>query len=431
MSGASDNRHDREPGRLRRLIEFTAFAALGFVLAGLLSPRSDAQAPPATSQTISDQLQWGDVFADLVVDVRGQPPGGAEAGALAAGNTLSAANLAGSLGLRSRQTMSGATRAYTTLLADVACCHAIADAAAQGNALEAQTRDGDLDVDADQVADGGDVVAQALLAIDSSQLMSSSASAAANNAAMSAERGNLLAALRQSSSASVFATAEADACCAGEGYTFAGASANAFSATGSTTTLSATFDQQSMGAAVQAAVDHYQRTGFVVSAATTASGNSATFANEYGYTAIAGTQANASAISATTLVTLDSWADWVLASSYGVGNAMLLTNLGADVRADAVQTNTGAVDAQASLAGGSASADNGAAILSSSAIGNAFTAYVCSSCGQASIGGSITQANGGDVRATGSIIVQAGGGVTGSASAIGNSASFITSSRQN
>jgi hypothetical protein len=76
-----------------------------------------------------------------------------------------------------------------------------------------------------------------------------------------------------------------------------------------------------------------------------------------------------------------------------------------------------------------ASSDGATAIVASTAIGNAFTGYVCSMCGDAAVSGSVRQVNNGNVSSTGSITTNGAGNVYGSASAIGNSASFITTTR--
>ena len=73
----------------------------------------------------------------------------------------------------------------------------------------------------------------------------------------------------------------------------------------------------------------------------------------------------------------------------------------------------------------------GDAIVASTAIGNAFTGYVCSQCGDAALGATINQTNTGNIISTGSISTNNAGLIVGSASAIGNSATFITSQKGN
>jgi uncharacterized protein (TIGR02597 family) len=62
-------------------------------------------------------------------------------------------------------------------------------------------------------------------------------------------------------------------------------------------------------------------------------------------------------------------------------------------------------------------------------IGNGFTGYVCSQCGDASLSGAVSQTNAGNVLSTGSITTNGTGMIVGSASAIGNSATFVTTGK--
>jgi hypothetical protein len=92
--------------------------------------------------------------------------------------------------------------------------------------------------------------------------------------------------------------------------------------------------------------------------------------------------------------------------------------------------NTGGVDANAQFAG--SSSDGGEVLVSSTAVGNAFTGYVCSQCGDAALSGTVSQTNGGSIHLDGRDYHQSRGhAIVGSASAIGNSATFITSQRGN
>ncbi|MBP9235665.1 MAG: hypothetical protein KBF30_13395, partial [Hyphomonadaceae bacterium] len=75
--------------------------------------------------------------------------------------------------------------------------------------------------------------------------------------------------------------------------------------------------------------------------------------------------------------------------------------------------------------------DGGEVLVSSTAVGNAFTGYVCSQCGDAALSGTVSQTNGGSIASTGAITTNRAGMIVGSASAIGNSSTFITTQRSN
>lgn len=389
---------------------------------GLCTLAASAQQPPI----VIDQLQWGDVFADMTV--ASTSGGDIAASALAAGNSVSAAGLGVDADVTATQTFSGAAFATSTVNAGDACCEATSVASAQGNAIEAQTTNGDLALTASQLADGGDVMATARAAIGNTSLLSVVANAAANNISTSVETGDLDAAIAQDSAISIYAIADADACCAGAAVVGATATANAWSSDSYTSTVTADYAQSSSGPEVYASSDVFQVRGYDVTNAAAAAGNSATIASEYGYAAIRGRQESESRIRAEARTTLSTWEGEAVTSAYGVGNATLATNVGSDLVVDVAQTNTGGVDALASFEGGSGhgASSDGDAIVGATAIGNAFTGYVCSYCGDSSVSGSLTQTNGGTIRATGMTTTTGAGSIVGTASAIGNSATFIT-----
>ena len=160
-----------------------------------------------------------------------------------------------------------------------------------------------------------------------------------------------------------------------------------------------------------------------VTVASASAGNSASIANEWGYAQLRGRQTNVSFVSADTSVSLGQWSGAGVSSAYGVGNATLATNVGSDLMVDVGQINTGGVATSASFEG----SGGGEAILASTAIGNAFTGFVCSYCGEAAVSGTVSQSNSANIASTGTIAVNGTGNLIGSASAIGNSASFVAS----
>lgn len=402
----------------RSLLACAAFTLAAPAFAPIL-----AQVPPI----IVDQLQWGDVFADMTVVSTAEAE--ATASALAAGNSIAAANTDGDMDVQATQDLGGAVFATATVEAGNARTTAVASA--QGNTIEAQTENGNLRLDAYQNADGGDILARATAsAINSSQLVVV-ANAAANNVATSADTGDLDVALTQDSAVSVYAFADADACCVSESVVGANAAANAWSSESYTSTVAADITQRATEGEVYAASDAYQVQGYNVTNAAAASGNSINAANQWGYLALRGRQENEAAIRAEARTTLATWEGVAATSAFGVGNSALVTNVGSDIVVDLAQVNTGGVDAEASFTGGTASNGSGEVILGATAIGNAFTGYVCSECADTTVTGVLSQNNGGSIRATGTIRTNSVGAVIGSASAIGNSATFITTTPRN
>ncbi len=395
--------------------------------AALLGAPAFAQQVP---QVEIDQLQWGDVFASMTVESR-DSRGSAAAVATSAGNTASGANMTGDMHADVVQISRASAGAEAIVDADDACCETSAIATAQNNAIEAQTRDGGLILWGDQIATGGEASALAKAAVGNTQLLQAASSAAANNAALAVTDGGLTILLPQISDNSVRARTDVDACCTG--LTLAGATAtgNALSTTSSTSTVSADIEQTSTGAEILAATDIYQYQAHHVTAASTAAANSASIANEWGYVSLRGKQANESEVLADTRVTLGSWQGAAASSAHGAGNTLLATNVGSDLAVDVSQMNSGGVSAYASFNGGANADRNGGAVVNASAIGNGFTGYVCSYCGDAAVTGAVSQTNSGNINSTGVISATGASSAFGAASAIGNSASFITASNQN
>lgn len=402
------------------LARLTAAAGLACVLAAPALAQN-------TSTALNGQLNWGDVVADINVVTRDSARDAA-AVATAAGNSVSGANLSGGLGAESDQTNSGATFAHANLEGgDVR--DGVVMATAQSNAGQAQTVGGPLSIRATQTANGGDVLASARASIGNGRALSAVSSVASNNAATAAEYGDLNIALTQTASNSAYAITDVDACCVGQTVAGASSAINAYGSASTTSTVNAEYTQTSTGAQSQASTDVYQYQGYAVTAATTAAANSATIANEWGYAQIRGRQSSATNVAADTRVTLGQWDGTAAVSAYGVGNATLATNVGSDMVLDIDQLNTGGVDANAQFKAGSG--DGGDVILASTAIGNAVTGYVCSQCGDAALTATVNQVNGGNINSTGSISVNGASAIYGSASAIGNSATFITTQRNN
>ena len=405
---------------MRLVIRLAAAAAT----AGVLAAPAMAQ---TTATALNGQLNWGDVVADITV-VTNSGAQDATTAATAAGNSVSGANMAGGFDAESDQTNSGATFAHATLQGGNVR-DGLVMATAQGNAGQAQTVGGDLNIRASQTADGGDVLASARASIANGQTLSAVASAASNNAALAADHGDMNIAMTQSASNSAYAVTDVDACCVGRTVAGASSAINAYGSSSTTSTVYADYTQTSTGAQSQAATDVYQYRGYDVTAASTAAANSATINNEWGYAQIRGRQSSATNVSADTRVTLGSWDGTAAVSAYGVGNATLATNVGSDLVLDVTQLNTGGVDANAQFNAGSG--NGGDVVVASTAIGNAVTGYVCSQCGDAALSATTSQTNGGNITSTGSISVNGAGAIYGSASAIGNAATFITSKRGN
>ncbi len=401
-----------------------SLAAALAILSLTASPAWSQQAP---ASALNEQLQFGDVFGSMTVVVPTDLPSGAQALALAASNSATAANMTGGLNVSSTQGAWGRTTS-TSSLQTRNTTSATTVANAQANALEAQTSGGALNVEAGQYAFDTAVSATATTKIRNAQQLTTATSAAANNTALGATNGDLRLRLTQESHQSVTAASDAEACCTGSSSVSASATGNALGSTSQTSTVDAQYDQLSAGSTIAASANLRQATGYDALAATTAAANSATIDNKWGYADLRGRQTSASNVSANSSVALDSWAYTATAAAYGVGNSTLATNIGSDMRVNLEQANSGGVATSATFSGGTAGVSSGNAVVSATSLGNAFTGYVCSRCGDAVVTGTVSQTNSGSISATGTMNAIGASSAMGSASAIGNTATFITTS---
>lgn len=405
------------------MLLMSRLAAAACLAAALAAP---AFAQTTTPTALNGQINLGDVTGFINVVVRDNAQGG-HAVATAAGNAVSGANLVGGLNAESDQRTYGIARS-TAVLEGGDMPEASAQSTAQGNTLQAQTVDGTLSLTAAQFA-YADTYAVTRADIGNARTLAAASSAASNNAATAAEYGDIDLNLFQQSTSSATAYTDVDACCTGQTVAGASSAINAWSSSSTTSTVMAQYEQESYGARSEATTDVYQNQAYDVTAATTAAANSATMVNEWGYANLRGRQTSHTDVRADTRVTLPDFADYVAISSYGVGNATLATNVGSDMVIDLEQVNTGGVDSNAQFTG--TSSNEGDVVLATTAIGNAFTGYVCSECGDAALTGNVYQSNSGNIVSAGSITTSNSGVVIGSASAIGNSATFITTQRGN
>lgn len=388
------------------------FSAIACALAG------------AAAAQDNDQVQLDDTFALLRLRVdEAREAGGS---AIASGNLVTATgdDVSGS----SAQDLRGDVTARSDATVWTADGAVVTGAWATGNGGTAASSGGDLTIDAEQNTHrGADISAHASSTTGNTYAVAASATASANSGALSASHGDLTARVRQTSASSVHAFVEADACCVSSAAVAdAMANANSLAASGSTTTMLVAADQVSSGAEISARSDLYVGYAGDAVGGATAAANSVTADNAWGYLKADVEQSNASDVTAESYVTLGGdWTGAASATSYGVGNTAAVSNVGSDTAAAFHQFNAGDVSAFAALAG-----EGGAyGIVSATAIGNNASASLCWQCENGSLSIDNRQVNTGAVTADATIITPRAGGVYGTATAIGNGATFV--SRQN
>ncbi|MGP1276525.1 MAG: holdfast anchor protein HfaD [Caulobacterales bacterium] len=323
----------------------------------------------------------------------------------------------------SSQTTDGSTSATSDIEADSVWGLSSGFATAQGNALTVDAADG-LEMDAVQSAGAGaSVSALSALRLNTYGGNTAQSAIAAANAVEVMGTGAMPLSVSQSSQADVDASSQIEAEEVETALATAQSAGNSLTVTGYEADIVALADQENSGN-VRATVDaDIANANWGVTAMSEASGNTASTQNDWGYGHLQGSQNNSGSVRATTTLAVGTFGDGpVVGSAHAVGNNALVSNIGADAYSGVAQNNAGAVTGQVNMQLGNGMAAYG----TSSAIGNAQSAYICATC-PVGLTAPVNQANGGAIssvtqmRATGYV-----GGMTGSATAIGNVSTFST-----
>lgn len=391
--------------------------------AALLATAAFFAAPAALAQTVySDQVDLRGTTAEMNVDVGEVHEVGATA--IAGGNSLNANGSRAEVGLDAYQRAEGAVNAEANTEVGAAGGVVNTSSFATQNGITGTTTANDTDVLATQWAREG---ANATTTVSTGYVGhgAASASASGNVAAMSAENGDVIADFWQDSTGSIRATTNAEhTYVGGQAVADAIASANNLSAAGTTTTMLTDTRQYTSGDDVSADVALSAISASDAVANATANGNALTIDNAYGYVNTRATQNAQTDISANSTVTLSGdFHGFASSSAYGVGNSTTVSNVVSDTVMDTVQYNSGDVGANAALnvAGGGEQA-----LASAAAYGNVVSGSLCAYCdsGEPGLNATNDQRNEGAVRSTATIRAGRAGTVAGTASAIGNAATY-------
>lgn len=196
--------------------------------------------------------------------------------------------------------------------------------------------------------------------------------------------------------------------------------ANSLSADGANATQSHTVDQSMTGGRTQASTFVASGNAWDVTAASTATANTATLTNKGSSLSVTTRQANQGHVRSEAVLSAFTFGA-ATAQAYGVGNSVYAGEEGPSLTLDTTQVTTGGVSTSASLEG----VDGYDATASATALGNAATGYACSDC-QGKMTVSNSQTSDGNVAARSTITVDGSGrALTGVATAVGNSATFF------
>jgi hypothetical protein len=375
-------------------------------------------ASPAFAQT-NNQYQGGDATSTTVVNV-GQTEHAA-ATAVASGNVMTVGADDTETFVLNNQHMDGDTTAVVDANVDDANGNVVASSAAVANGATAELRGSTATTDALSLAHG-DTTAVTNFTGGSAENAATSASAAGNVAAVSTEFSDAELLIAQESTGDTTAIINAEH---GEVddqvVSGAVASANNLSVTGYTTTLLNRTRQTAEGD-VTADVNLNAEHATDASGNATASANSIALDNQWGYLETHVIQNASSNVSANSEVTLGDFHGFGSAGAYGVGNQMLVSNVGSDTLMNVVQDNAGDIAANAAFTG----EGGDSALASAAAYGNNVEGALCSQCDTnvPSLQADNSQTNSGDVSASARVNSPLTNIAAASATAIGNAATF-------
>ncbi len=401
-----------------------ALACAGAAAAQSQQPTAPAPAGPV-SNVINDQVQLGDVWAEQTLIVEGAEHGLAST-TNAMGNSLAASVENTGLNFVNSQRLAGDVTGQSHVQAmGTAGPLCINSTSATGNPGEAAACCGDVKARVQQTVEStAPISALAYSAAGyTTQLVSSTAQAVGNTQSYAAYNGNVRARTQQEVYAPIVASNRAEFCCI--------TGAGAFAATAVANSMSSHVEHgqarhevvQVMGGPVTGAYnDVYAVTGNNIVGMATATANTAFTYNTGNYAELKARQRNEGRVEAESYVVLDTWYGVGQSHAYGVGNTADL--ISPDAYMATHQTNNGDISATAVFDGGAGEH----VVASSMAVGNATSGYACATC-SGSLDAQNYQVNRGDVRAGTHVYTQYGSGlVIGSATAVGNTASYTSQS---
>jgi hypothetical protein len=390
----------------------------------LFPAMASAQHAPAPYNVLNGQVQLNDVMANLHVSMG--EGNGIVGSNLAAGNNMAAKAVENDMTVVSTQELNGNVTANNLITAGSARGVTLSTAVAHGNVAQVEGCCANTNTAVTQVATyDRSINANSLIQVGSSDTIVSATQATANTFGGWTANGSTTGYAGQFNAATVNSTSVVEACC-NNGSVTSGAVAAANSArwAGENATIYGAVDQKNYADAnAHSRVSIHSGTN--VTSAAAAAGNLAEIQNQYGYAQLDGFQGNSGNINASSVTQLGDWGGFAVSGSNAIGNSALVSNLGSDVTMSMQQNNHGNVTGFSMLEGNSSR--GGVGVVSSMATGNAMTGYACATCGTGGVKveGYGNQMNAGNITAATYVGVGTAGPITASATAIGNSATFI------
>lgn len=380
---------------------------------------------PQTGSTCSStQTQSGDVTGTVNLNVT---VGQLEVTNSATGNSLAGGIEDSSGSLTSRQTMTGATRADTTIVLNGESEGVIGSTTlARGNYLGVSTDGATFALDAAQVATGDDVTARTVVQSPTGHMLAGGfvgTTAVANSVALGGPSSSITGAVDQSAQTTVLAETVADVQYIPAPVDFSSqAVANAVQA--STTGAShqdLTVRQTNAASTIEARTDVYVDNAWNLAGRANAGANQTVLYNAGGSLVAATDQTNEGRVRADSRVQTNLQGQTTV-SARAVANEVIAGNQDIYLELDNTQLNTGGVEATATSVGVSGYDT----YVGAEAVGNSVTGYACSQCG-GEINITNNQTNDGNVTATTNATIGSGRAAVVGTTAVGNSATFYVS----
>ena len=379
---------------------------------------------PQTDPTCTTQTQSGDVTGSVNLNVTVDQ---LEVTNSATGNSLAGGIEDSSGSLTARQTMTGATRADTTLVLNGESDGVIGSTTlARGDYLGVSTDGATFALDAAQVATGDDVTARTVVQSPTGHMLAggfAGTAAVANSVALGGPSSSITGAVDQSAQTTVLAETVADVQYIPAPADFSSqAVANAVQA--STTGAShqdLTVRQTNAASTIEARTDVYVDNAWNLAARAKAGANQTVLSNAGGSLVAATDQTNQGRVRAVSRARTNLQGQTTV-SARAVANEVIAGNTDIYLALDNTQLNTGGVEATATYTGVSGYD----AYVGAEAVGNSVTGSACSQCG-GEVNITNNQTNNAAVTATTNATIGSGRAAVIGTTAVGNSATFYVS----
>jgi hypothetical protein len=385
-------------------------------------------APAAPNQVVIDQVQLGDVFSNVTLNVVTAQV--ITANNSAVGNSATVGTDDGDLHADVKQSLKANVNAETTLNLTGSAGTTVLNTSAYGNAGEAVANDGtNMSGGVTQRVGAGELVKAGTRingdGADLGDITSVQSAAVANTQGIGVTGGGTASMVVDQKSAATTQASESMQFkyTAGEVDMASTAVSNNITATGTTgSSQILTTSQKMVGDQTLAYSAVTTGNAQTINNVATATANNMSVSNDGGPVNLAASQVNKGYVRAqTTNVAAEYGTN--NAMSYGVGNSMTVGEQGVGLYGTIDQVNHGGVTAVSDVSG----TDGYDSQATSVAMGNAVTGYACSSCGGV-IDINSHQTNTNNITANSSVTVgNSGRSVSGVSTAVGNSATYYAS----